>query len=110
MRILSLITILATVGLAGLNNESQAQTVQDNNSAEAYFDNAARVLCGARARVSVSANSASVFLYGEYLQNRNLDEVARNLALDGLNAFPDSPSFYVFVKDSKGQGYAEVKR
>jgi hypothetical protein len=102
--------ILMTAASLASAGKSQAQTVQDNNSGQAYVENSARVLCGPRARVSVSANSASVFLYGEYLQNRNLDEVARNIALDGLNAFPDSPSFYVFVKDSKGQGYAEVKR
>jgi hypothetical protein len=34
-----------------------------------------------------------------------LNEVARNLALDGLNAFPDSKSFYVYVEDSKGHGF-----
>jgi len=41
MRILSVITILATVGLAGLNNESQAQTVRDD-SGETYFVSSVR--------------------------------------------------------------------
>jgi hypothetical protein len=89
-------------------SRSQAQTVRDDNSGQAYLEHAARVLCGPRARVFVSPTSASVILSGEYLADRNLNEVARNLAIDGLNAFPDSPSFSVFVQDSKGQGSAEV--
>jgi len=89
-------------------SKSQAQTVRDNSGQE-YFERAATALCGPRVHVSVSSDSAFVSLSGEYLQNRNLNEVARNLALDGLNAFPDSPSFYVVVQDSKGRGYAEVR-
>jgi hypothetical protein len=99
--LLSIIVALAT---------SQAQTVQDSNSGQAYFENAARVLCGSNARVSVSVDSAFIYLSGEHLQNRNLDEVARNLALAGLNAYPDSSSFSVFIEDSKGQGSARVNR
>jgi hypothetical protein len=60
--------------------------------------------------VSISSDSAFAYLSGAYLENRNLNEVARNLALDGLNALPESPSFYVEVQDSKGKGYAEVRR
>jgi hypothetical protein len=100
--------ILMTAASLASASKSQAQTVQDDNSGEAYFANAVRQLCGSRARVLVSPNSASVILRGEYLADRNLNEVARNLALDGLNAFPDSPSFSVFVQDSKGTGSAEV--
>jgi hypothetical protein len=85
--------ILMTLVSFALSGKSQAQTVRDDNSGQAYFEHAARVLCGPRARVLVSPTSASVILSGEYLADRNLNEVARNLAIDGLNAFPDSPSF-----------------
>jgi len=108
MKTIIAVILLTAVSLASAS-KSQAQTVRDDNSAQAYFEKAARVLCGPRARVSVSATSASVFLSGEYLPDRNLNEVARNLALDGLNAFPDSNSFYVYVEDSKGHGSAEVR-
>jgi hypothetical protein len=108
MKKIVVMILMAVVSFAP-TSKSQAQTVRDDNSAQAYFEKAARVLCGPRARVSVSATSASVFLSGEYLPDRNLNEVARNLALDGLNAFPDSPSFYVYVEDSKGHGSAEVR-
>jgi hypothetical protein len=100
--------ILMTAACLMPASRSQAQTVRDDNSGQAYLEHAARVLCGPRARVFVSPTSASVILSGEYLADRNLNEVARNLAIDGLNAFPDSPSFSVFVQDSKGQGSAEV--
>jgi hypothetical protein len=100
--------LMAAVSVS-LTTKSQAQTAQDSNSGQAYFEHAARVLCGPRARVLVSPDSASVILSGEYLQDRNLNEVARNLALDGLNAFPDSSSFSVFIQDSKGTGSAEVR-
>jgi hypothetical protein len=42
--------------------------------------------------------------------NRNLDSVARSIALSGLNVFPDSAYFSVVVQDSKGSGYAEARR
>lgn len=108
MKTIIAVILITAVSLAP-TSKSQAQTVRDDNSGQADFERAARVLCGPRARVSVSATSASVFLSGEYLADRNLNEVARNLAIDGLNAFPDSPSFYVYVEDSKGHGYAEVR-
>src|SRR6266481_1593921 len=107
MKTIIAVTLMTVASLASAS-KSQAQTVRDDNSGQAYFEHAAKVLCGPRARVLVSPDSASVILSGEYLQDRNLNEVARNLALDGLNAFPDSPSFSVFVQDSKGQGSAEV--
>ena len=47
---------------------------------------------------------------GEYLEDRNLDSIARNIALSGLNVFSDSTYFDVWVQDSKGSGHAEVKR
>ena len=100
------VLIMTAVGLMSAS-KSQAQTIRDN-SGQTYFEQAARALCGPRAHVSLSSDSAYVYLSGEYLENRNLNEVARNLALDGLNAFPDSPSFYVVVEDSKGRGYAKV--
>jgi hypothetical protein len=109
MRILSVITILATVGLAGLNNESQAQTVRDD-SGETYFVSSVRSLCGPRAQVYLAPHSAKVVLSGEYLEDRNLDSIARNIALSGLNVFSDSAYFAVSIQDSKGSGYAEVKR
>ena len=109
MRILSVIVILATVGLAGLNNKSQAQTVRDD-SGETYFLSSVRSLCGPRAQVYLAPHSAKVVLSGEYLEDRNLDSIARNIALSGLNVFTDSTYFDVWVQDSKGSGYAEVKR
>jgi hypothetical protein len=63
-----------------------------------------------RANVRFSSDRAYVYVSGEYLQNRNLNEVAHDLALDGLNAFPGSRSFYVEVQDSKARGSAEVRR
>jgi hypothetical protein len=72
MRILSVITILATVGLTSLNNESQAQTVRDD-SGETYFLSSVRSLCGPRAQVYLAPHSAKVVLSGEYLEDRNLD-------------------------------------
>ena len=47
---------------------------------------------------------------GEYLEDRNLDSIARNIALSGLNVFTDSEYFAVSLQDSKGSGYAEVRR
>ena len=109
MIIFCVITILATVGLAGLNNESQAQTVRDD-SGETYFLSSVRSLCGQRAQVYLAPHSAKVALSGEYLEDRNLDSIARNIALSGLNVFPDSEYFAVSIQDSKGSGYAEVRR
>lgn len=100
--------VLMAAGSLAPTGKSQAQTVRDNSGQE-YFQRAAIALCGPRVHVSVSSDGAFVYLSGEYLENRNLNEVARNLALDGLNAFPDSPSFYVEVEDSKGRGHAEVR-
>jgi hypothetical protein len=90
-------------------SKSQAQTVRDSSGQE-YFERAAKTACGPRAQVELGPHSASVYLSGEYLENRNLDSVARNLAIDGLNAFPESKYFSVTVQDSKGAGHAEVKR
>lgn len=94
--------------LVVLPNRFEAQTVQETSGSAAYVEHAAKVLCGPRARVRVWATGASVYLSGEYLQDRNLNEVARNIALDGLNAYPDSSSFSVSIEDSKGNGYATV--
>ena len=109
IKIFSVITILATVSLAGLNNESQAQTVRDD-SGETYFVSSVRSLCGPRAQVYLAPHSAQVVLSGEYLEDRNLDSIARNIALSGLNVFPDSEYFAVSIQDSKGSGCAEVRR
>jgi hypothetical protein len=38
---------------------------------------------------------------GEYLENRNLDSIARDLAQAGLDAFSESNSFYVKVQEFK---------
>ena len=51
-----------------------------------------------------------LFSLAKYLEDRNLDSIARNIALSGLNVFPDSEYFAVSIQDSKGSGYAEVKR
>ena len=109
IRIFSVITVLATVGLAGLNNESQAQTVRDD-SGENYFRSCVSALCGPRAEIYLAPHSARIVLSGEYLQKRNLDGIANNLAISGLNVFSDSTYFDVWVQDSKGSGHAEVKR
>jgi len=101
--------ILLTAAISEPASRSHAQTVRGNSGGE-YFQRAAETLCGSRVRVNLDSDGALVYLSGEYLQNRNLDEVARNLALDGLNAFPESQSFSVWVEDSKGKGYAKVKR
>jgi hypothetical protein len=109
MRILSAIIVAATISLAGLTSESQAQTVRDN-SGETYFQNVVRQLCGPRAEIYLAPHSAKIILSGEYLEDRNLDAVARNIAISGLNIFSDSTYFDVWVQDSKGSGHAEVKR
>ena len=62
MRIFSVIIILATVGLAGLNNESKAQTVRDD-SGETYFLSSVRSLCGPRAQVYLAPHSAKVVFW-----------------------------------------------
>ena len=46
-----------------------------------------------RAQVYLAPHSAKVVLSGEYLEDHNLDSVARNIALSGLNVFPDSAYF-----------------
>jgi len=102
------IFIMMAVGLASAS-KSQAQTVGDKTG-QAYFQRAAASLCGPRVHVRFSSDRAYVYVSGEYLQNRNLNEVAHDLALDGLNAFPESRSFYVEVQDSKARGSAEVRR
>ena len=102
------IFIMMAVGLASAS-KSQAQTVGDKTG-QAYFERAAASLCGPRVHVRFSSDRAYVYVSGEYLQNRNLNEVAHDLALDGLNAFPGSRSFYVEVQDSKARGSAEVRR
>ena len=89
-------------------SKSQAQTVSDKTG-QAYFERAAATLCGPRVHVTFSSDRAYVYV-GEYLENRNLNEVAHDLALDGLYAFPKSRSFYVEVQDSKRRGSAEVRR
>jgi hypothetical protein len=69
-----------------------------------------RLLCGPRAQVYLAPHSAKVVLSGEYLEDRNLDSIARNIALSGLNVFPNSEYFAVSIQDSQGSGYAEVRR
>lgn len=101
-------TITSLLGTVG---QSDAQTVRDDDSGgEGYFLKAVQTLCGPRAQVRLSSRSVSIYLSGEYLEDRNLSAMARNLALDGLNAFTDSPSFYVYIQDSRGSGSAEVHR
>ena len=60
--------------------------------------------------VTFSSDRAYVYVSDDFLENRNLNEVAHSLALDGLNDFPKSKSFYVEVQDSKGRGSATVQR
>ena len=102
------VLIMMAVGLMSAS-KSQAQTDRDKRG-KAYFERAAATLCGPGVQVRFSTDRAYVYVSGEYLENRNLNEVAHNLALDGLNAFPKSRSFYVEVQDSKARGSAEVRR
>jgi hypothetical protein len=106
----TIITVLIMMA-AGLMfaSKSQAQTARDKTG-QAYFERAAAILCGPGVHVRFSTDRAYVYVSGEHLENRNLNEVAHNLALDGLNAFPKSRSFYVEVQDSKARGSAEVRR
>ena len=110
MKLAVTLVVLALAGLVETAQESKAQTVRDSSGGRTYFENAVKALCGSGAHVSVSSDSAFIFLSGEYLENRNLDEIARNLALDGLKAFPDSEYFYVDIEDSKGRGHADAHR
>jgi hypothetical protein len=110
MKLAVAIVVLALAGLVETAQESKAQTVRDTSGGRTYFENAVKALCGSGAHVSVSSDSAFIFLSGEYRENRNLDELARNLALDGLDAFPDSEYFYVVIEDAKGRGHADAHR
>ncbi|MBV8282452.1 MAG: hypothetical protein JO347_10385 [Candidatus Eremiobacteraeota bacterium] len=108
MKIIVVGILLSAAGLVVLPSRSQAQAVLETSGGQAYFERAVKTLCGSMAQVQVGPDHAFVYLSGAYLQNRNLDEVARNLAIDGLNAFPESSSFSVHIEDSRGNGYAEV--
>ena len=77
------VLIMMAVGLMSAS-KSQAQTVGDKTG-QAYFERAAASLCGPRVHVRFSSDRAYVYVSGEYLQNRNLNEVTHDLALDGLN-------------------------
>jgi hypothetical protein len=88
---------------------SQAQTVRDDSGGQ-YFLHVAQQLCGPRVEVRIGPSSAFVYLSGEYLEDRNLNAIARNLAIAGLNSYSESHSFYVEVQDSKGSGEAEMRR
>jgi hypothetical protein len=102
------VLIMMAVGIMSAS-KSQAQTAPDK-AGQAYFERAAATVCGPGVHVRFSTDRAYVYVSGEYLENRNLNEVAHYLALEGLNAFPKSRSFYVEVQDSKGRGSAEVRR
>jgi hypothetical protein len=104
IKTITVLIIMAVVPMSASN----AQTASDK-AGQAYFERAAATLCGPRVHVRFSSDRAYVYV-GEYLENRNLNEVAHNLALNGLYAFPKSRSFYVEVQDSKGRGSAEVRR
>ena len=110
MKLAVALVVLALAGFVETAQESKAQTVLDSSGGRTYFENAVKALCGSGAHVSVSSDSAFIFLSGECVENRNLDEIAHNLALDGLNAFPDSEYFYVDIEDSKGRGHADAHR
>jgi hypothetical protein len=106
----TIITVLIMMVVGQISSsKSQAQTDRDKRG-QAYFERAAAILCGPGVHVRFSTDRAYVYVSGEYLENRNLNEVAHSLALDGLNAFPKSRSFYVEVQDSKARGSAEVRR
>jgi len=110
MKLAVALVVLALAGFVETAQESKAQTVRDNSGGRTYFENAVKALCGFGAHISVSSDSAFIFLSGECVENRNLNEIARNLALDGLNAFPDSEYFYVDIEDLKGRGHADAHR
>jgi hypothetical protein len=104
MKTIFAIISIMLIGLAG------AQTVRDD-SAEQYFAGEVRALCGPRAEIYMGPHSATIVLSGEYLEDRNLNATARNLALAGLYAYPDGGYYFsVSIQDSKGSGYAEVHR
>jgi hypothetical protein len=105
----TLIAIILMTAVSLTTSKSQAQTVRDD-SGENYFLSSVRSLCGPRAQVYLAPHSAQVVLSGEYLEDRNLDSIARNIALSGLNVFPNSKYFAVSIQDSQGSGYAEVRR
>src|SRR5258707_6499907 len=102
------VIIMMAVGLMSAS-KSQAQSVRDKTG-QAYFERAAATLCGPKVHVTFSSDRAYVYVSGDFLENRNLNEVALTLAHDGLNDFPESRSFYVEVQDSKGRGSATVQR
>jgi hypothetical protein len=111
MKTIVAVFIITAASLLGPVSKSSAQTVRDDDSGgQGYFLHAVSQYCGPRAQVRMSASSASIYLAGEYLQDRNLEAVARNLAIEGLNAFPDSGHFYVYIHDSRGEGSANVNR
>jgi hypothetical protein len=99
---------MMAVGLMSAS-KSQAQAVRDKTAQE-YFERDAATLCGPRVHVRFGSDRAYVYVSDDFLENRNLNQVAIKLALDGLNTFPKSRSFYVEVQDSKGRGSARVQR
>jgi len=106
----TIITVLIMMALGLMSaSKSQAQPVRDKTG-RAYFERAAATLCGPKVHVTFSSDRAYVYVSGDFLENRNLNEVAHSLALDGLDDFPKSKSFYVEVQDSKGRGSATVQR
>jgi hypothetical protein len=105
------IIIVLIMMAVGLMSASKAQGQADRDAkGQAYFERAAATLCGPGVHVRFSTDRAYVYVSGALLENRNLNELAHSLALDGLNAFPKSRSFYVEVQDSKARGSAEVRR
>jgi hypothetical protein len=106
----TIITVLIMMAVGSMSaSKSQAQTVPDKTG-QAYFERAAATLCGPKVHVTFSSDRAYVYVSGDFLENRNLNEVALELAHDGLNDFPKSRSFYVEVQDSKGRGSATAQR
>src|SRR5260370_37599617 len=77
------VIIMMAVGLMSAS-KSQAQSVRDKTG-QAYFERAAATLCGPKVHATSSSERAYVYVSGDYLENRNLNEEAPNKCTDGLN-------------------------
>ena len=102
------VIIIMASSLAGLASKSVAQT-DDESVGGGYFLRVVSRYCPG-ARVMWSTSEAYIYLSDKYLEDRNLDAIARNIAIEGLSAFPHSGHFYVRIQGSRGQGSADVNR
>jgi hypothetical protein len=112
------VCVFATLTFVFLVPGIIAAVVHDRIKGLADFESAARTFCPPNAQVTVCSSRASIHLPGEYhdrlskppLVPMGLVEVARKLALRGLDIFPKSEYFYVHIEDSKGEADATFYR